>query len=327
MHRVVGRKLELAIGALNGLVGDYLERNQNGLRTELSVIAGGGRVSLTKQSLAAAYPAASSRVAVLVHGLMCTEDVWQMPAADARVPRDAESYGSLLARDLGITPVFIRYNSGLPIAENGARLAKLLGPLVARWPTPVTELILIGYSMGGLVVRAACHVAKLEGLPWLEQVERAIYVGTPHLGAPLERAGRVLTRVLRAIPDPVTRLVADIAELRSDGVKDLGDADLRHEDRARRQHTLSLRDPQHPVPLLPGIQHYLAAASLSDDPRLMTIFGDALVPVPSGTDGACKDDASIALPPSHVRLFPKMSHIAIAHHPDVYPAIRAWCET
>jgi triacylglycerol lipase len=318
MHRVVGRKLELAIGALNGLVGDYLERNQNGLRIEMAVIAGGERVSLTKQSLAAAYPAASSRVAVLVHGLMCTEDVFQMP--------DGQSYGSLLARDLGLTPVFVRYNSGLPIAENGAALAKLLGPLVARWPTSVTELILIGYSMGGLVVRSACHVAKLEGLPWLEQVERAIYVGTPHLGAPLERAGRVITRVLRAIPDPVTRLVADIAELRSDGVKDLGDADLRHEDRARRRHGLSLRDPEHPVPLLPGIQHYLAAASLSDDPRLMTIFGDVLVPVPSGTDGACIDGASIALPPSHVRLFPKMSHVALAHHPDVYPAIREWCE-
>lgn len=318
MQRVVGRKLELAIAALNGLVGDYLERNQNGLRTELSLVVAGEAVSLTGQSLAVAYPAASSRVAVLVHGLMCTEDIWQMP--------DGESYGSLLGRDLGLTPALIRYNSGLPIAENGAHLSKLLAELVRAWPTPVTELILIGYSMGGLVVRAACHVAKLEAEPWLALVRRAIYVGTPHLGAPLERAGRVLTRVMRAIPDPVTRLIADLAELRSDGVKDLGDADLRHEDRARRRASLSLRDPLHPVPLLPGIQHYLAAASLSDDPRLMTIFGDVLVPVPSGTDGACKDGASIALPPSHVRLFPKMSHIAIAHHPDVYPAIRAWCE-
>ena len=317
MPRVVGRKLELAIGALNGLVGDYLELHENGLRTELSLVAGGEPIALTKRSLAAAYPAPSPRVALLVHGLMCTEDVWQMP--------DGESYGSLLQADLGITPLFVRYNSGLPIAENGRRLSALLGELVAIFPVPIAELILIGYSMGGLVVRAACHTAKLDGLPWIHRVERAIYIGTPHLGAPLERAGRVLTRLMRAIPDPVTHLVADIAELRSDGVKDLGDADLRHEDRARRKPSLSLRDARHPVPLLEGIQHYLAAAALSDDPRLMTMFGDVLVPVPSGTDGACTDPASIALPPSHVKLFPKMSHVALAHHPTVYPAIREWC--
>jgi len=176
------------------------------------------------------------------------------------------------------------------------------------------------------VVRAACHVGKLENHRWLKLVKRAIYVGTPHLGAPLERAGRVLSKVLRAIPDPTVRLIHDLAEMRSAGVKDLGDADLRHEDRLLRKETMSLRDPRHPVPLLPQISHYLAAGSLSADPRLMTIFGDVLVPVPSGTDGACFDGASIGLPPSHVKLFPKTSHIALAHHLDVYAAIRGWCQ-
>src|SRR6185436_16834441 len=94
------------------------------------------------------------------------------------------------------------------------------------------ELILIGYSMGGLLVRGACHVAALRQLAWLPRVKTAIYVGTPHLGAPAERVGRLVAKLLQAIPDPYTRLVGSLSDLRSAGVKNLGDADLRHEDRA-----------------------------------------------------------------------------------------------
>jgi triacylglycerol lipase len=248
---------------------------------------------------------------------MCTESIWTLP--------DGTDYGTLLARDLGFTPVYVRYNSGRPIADNGADLARLLDELQRAWPVPVEEILPIGFSMGGLVIRAACHAASVDDGHFLPRIRRAIYVGTPHLGAPLERAGRVLSKFLRAIPDPYTRLIAELAELRSAGVKDLGDADIRHEDRARRVECFSLRDPRHPVPLLPNVQHYLVAASLSMEPILASLFGDTLVPVPSGTDGLCVDRASIALPPSHVHLVPGLHHITLAHHPDVYAQIRAWC--
>ena len=223
---------------------------------------------------------AAPRVVVLVHGLMCTEDVF-------RFPEGGGDYGSFLSRDAGFTPLYVRYNSGLAIADNGLALSALLGKLVAAWPAPLEEIVLVGYSMGGLVLRGAFHYASLEGAPWLALAKRAIYVGTPHRGSPLERAGRALSRLLEAIPDPYTRLVADLANLRSDGVKDLGDGDVRHEDRARGGASLSLRDPAHPVPLLPEIAHFLVAGSVSSDPLVARLFGDALVPVPSATDGVC----------------------------------------
>lgn len=136
----------------------------------------------------------------------------------------------------------------------------------------------------------------------------------------------MVTRLLAKVPDPTTRLVAQIADLRSDGLKDLGDADLRHDDRARRSTNVGLRDPRHPVPLLEGIRHHLAAGSLSFDPRLAGVLGDSVVPLASGTDGACFDAATIALPPDHVSLFPGFIHMAMANHPDVYARVRAWCE-
>lgn len=326
----MGKKLELAIAILNGAVGDHLARSGNGLATPMACIEGGDELTLSRAALERAFPSATPRIVVLVHGLMCTEDVWRHA--------DGSDYGSLLARDHGLTSLYVRYNSGLTLAENGAALASLLEQIVAAWPVPIEEIIPIGYSMGGLVVRSACHVASVardggsESHAWLPLVRRAIYVGTPHLGAPMERVGRFVSKVLRAVDDPYTRLVAELADLRSDGVKDLGDADLRHEDRFHLRSTaaaplapVGIRDPRHPVPLLARIQHYLVAGSLSTDVRLASLFGDSIVPLGSATDGGCTTAETFALPPSHVKIVHGATHVTIAHDLRVYEHLKEWC--
>ena len=314
----MGKKLEASLAVLNGAIGDYLVRTGNGLATAMGLVSRTGDpapLTLERAALSRALPAASPRVALLVHGLMSTESIWTMA--------DGTDYGALLARDLGYTAVYLRYNSGLAIPDNGASLSRALDAFVAAYPVPIESLVTIGHSMGGLVIRSACHVGRLEGpRAWLPLVQKAIYVGTPHLGAPLERVGRAVARLLRTIDDPYTRLIAEIADLRSDGLKDLGDADLRHEDRAARG--ARLRDPHHPVPLLPEIQHYLVAGALSESPWLATLFGDSVVPVRSATAGLV-DLTSGALPPSHVKILDGTSHLMLARDPQVYDAIREWC--
>lgn len=297
--------LERALGALNGAVGDYLARTKNGLATELLVLR-------DRTSMGGPVETAPSRsIVVLVHGLMCTEHVFQF--------EDGSDYGSRLRDEAGFSPWYIRYNSGLPIADNGALLSEQLERHVASWPVPVERIVLVGYSMGGLVVRAACHDALQSGRTWLSRVDGAVYVGTPHLGAPLERYARVVADFLARIDDPYARLVADLAGLRSEGVKDLGDADIRHEDRARRRATTSFRDPSHPVPLLTQIRHCLIAGTLDLDPAFVEWFGDALVPIPSATAGRA------ATPRDQVHVLSGVHHVALAHHHDVYARIRAWC--
>jgi len=313
----MGERLEQAIAVLNGLVGDYLAREHNGLATELGLYLGGVPVVPTGAGLARAYPEATPRAAVLVHGVMCTETIWRFPQGG--------DYGTGLRDELGVTPLYVRYNSGRPIADNGADLARLLQAVCDAYPGGLRELIPIGYSMGGLVVRSACHFAQAQRLPWLQRVQRAIYIGTPHLGAPAERVGRIAARVLRTIPDPYARLIGELGDLRSAGIKDLGDADLRHEDRASVTGRLSLGDPRHPVPLLPGIRHALVAGALSLNPRLAALFGDAIVPVRSAT--ARQGGALEApIPPERVRVIPERSHLELAHDPEVYAFIRAYCQ-
>jgi triacylglycerol lipase len=300
----VGRRLEFAIGVLNGAIGDHLERTGNGLSTSMSFVADDAPVAL------ADLPRPRERVAVLLHGLMCTEEVFRFASG--------EDYGTLLARDFGLVPLYVRYNTGLPIADNGLAFARLLDALVQAGG--VEEIVPLGYSMGGLVVRSACHHAVERGLGWVSKVRRAFYVGTPHRGAPLERAGRVLTRLLSRIPDPYVRLAADVAELRSAGIKDLGNADLRHDDRETREGFLA--DPEHPVPLLASIRHHLVAGSLTRAPWLTELFGDSVVPLSSGTDG--HHAGPRALPPANVRVMPGLSHMDIAHHPEVYAQLERW---
>jgi pimeloyl-ACP methyl ester carboxylesterase len=313
----MGRKLDASLAVLNGVIGDYLVKTGNELAIEMQLFAkvGGERpLAFGRSDLAGALPVATGRLVVLVHGLMSTERIWEMA--------DRTDYGTRLTSDLGYTPLYARYNSGRQIGENGARLSETLTSLMAGYPIPVDEIVLLGHSMGGLVVRSACHVARRDGASWLSKVKRAIYLGTPHLGAPLERIGRVVAGALRMVDDPYTRLIADIANLRSEGLKDLGHADLTREDRARdRGWSIAVTDPRHPVPLLPEIEHHLVAGSIAEHPVLTALFGDSLVPVESATAGL--DGAE--LPPGNVRHVPGVSHLALARSPAVYEYVRAWC--
>ncbi len=312
----MGKGVDQLLAVLNGLVGDYLMRTGNGLATEMACYQAGARVALDRESIARCHPEASPRVVVLVHGVLCDESVW--------AHEDGSDYGRSLARDRGFTPFYVRYNSGLPIADSGEALARTLEQLVLAYPVPVEELLLVGYSMGGLLVRRACHVAQSEGHAWLARVRRAIYIGTPHLGAPAERMGRSVVDLLRAIDDPYTRLISDIGALRSAGLQDLGHAHLRHEDRVHAPTLLPLADPRHPLPLLPSVRHYLIAGSIALDPRLAFLFGDAVVPIASATHGT--HPTGEPLPASHVRVLPGLGHLALARHPDVYAQINTFLE-
>lgn len=308
----MGKALELSIAILNGAVGDYLARTGNGLATPMSVVVAGQPVALDRAALADAFPGdadGSTKLVVMVHGLMCSEDVWDFP--------DGTTYGTRLAGDLGFVPVVLRYNTGLSIAENGRALDALLAGLLSAFPRPIEELVLLGYSMGGLVIRSACRLAEAQSSSWLSIVRRAVYVASPHQGAPMERAGRSLTKLLGLIPDPVVQSVVEVAETRSRGVKDLGDAVLGEGHPGQRNEAW---------PLSSRLDHYLVAGSLTRRPEIAEVLGDFMVPLPSGSDGHHGLAPVGTLPAAHVRVVYGASHLGMAHHPEAYEAIRSFLE-
>ncbi|WP_240360637.1 esterase/lipase family protein [Pyxidicoccus caerfyrddinensis] len=320
--RASGGGVEFAIGVLNGVVGDYLHRSDNGLATPMELFHDGRPLALDRESLRRAYPHSRGRLALWVHGLAVTEAVWSYPE------EPATTYGAQLERDHGFTPLYLRYNTGLHISDNGESLARLLEELVAAFPVPVEELVLVGYSMGGLVVRSACHVAAEAGQAWLSRVRRAVYIGVPHLGSPLERVGSAVSWVLRKVPNAYTQLIADVADLRSSGVKDLGVARLLKRDWEGASPDVPLQSRAHPVPLLPGISHHLVVGALAEKERHLVslLFGDGVVPLTSAAGRAGNTVHDLLVPPEHVRVVPGAHHFALAHDARVYAQLQSWFE-
>ena len=113
------------MAVLNATLGDELADQGSPLAIPMAVRRDRADVVPRRESLAVAFPEATSKVAVFLHGLGETEESWRLHA-DRHGLATESTYGSRLADDLGYTPVYLRYNTGLHISENGQHLTSLL---------------------------------------------------------------------------------------------------------------------------------------------------------------------------------------------------------
>jgi pimeloyl-ACP methyl ester carboxylesterase len=304
-----------AVGALNGIWGDTLARRNNGLALEMTLRHAGRDLAPTGPELRRAYPHATGRVAVFVHGLCETDDAW-MFGGPRHVP-----YGFRLQAELGYTPLYVRYNSGLHISDNGRRLARVLDRIGQEWPTEIHELALIGHSMGGLVARSACHYA--EDSQWREKVRHVFTLGSPHRGAPLERAANAATHVLSQVPE-TRALLAKPLKIRSVGIKDLGYGYLVDECWFEEDCDAFLRDTSREVPFLPTANHYFVCATLSKDPDALAgrLVGDLLVLKSSAWSQRRGEQLRFAI--ENYQHVGGATHFELLNHPAIYEQIRRW---
>ncbi len=285
------------LSAVNGLIGDRLAEERPELAIAMAVRGGRCDVPLEREALARTFPDATPDLVVFLHGLGENDDSW-----DARRDELGGSYGSRLAAD-GWTPVYLRANTGLSITHNGVALASLLDDLVGLWPTEVRRIALVGHSMGGLIMRAACAVVTDAAQQWNRLVTNVVTLGTPHLGAPLERTVHLGARALGVLPESAP--FGRILEYRSVGI-------------------LGLRrglagDVQH----LPHARYHLVAATLAASRRhpLSAVLGDLLVRYPSAVG---RDRRGREMFPGADVLHVRGDHFDLLNHPEVYDALRRW---
>jgi pimeloyl-ACP methyl ester carboxylesterase len=309
---------DAAIAAVNAAVGDHLHSQGNGLALAMEMRVSDRYVMPDETDWKGVR-----RIAVYVHGLGTTEWSWCLESA-AYHGDAAMNFGVMLERDLGIRPVFIRYNTGQHVSQNGRQLAILLETL-ARSAPDLEELILIGHSMGGLVVRSACHYGQTQEALWVQKTQRVFCLGSPHRGAPLEKFGNVVTGVLGAIDLPGTLIVARILEGRSAGIKDLRHGALVDEDWLGKDPDALLDEGRALVPLLPHIRYHFVSATITQDPThpLGQLIGDILVREGSAQGPKVEPESrTFAIETAR---FGGVLHHQLQNHPGVYEVIRNAC--
>lgn len=301
-ERPGSRARQDALAALNGVFGDHLQRSGNPLALPMSFQQAGETLALDSNQ-------ASTRAAVLkgtrepqpvllcIHGLCLHDGHWT---------RAGHDHGAVLAEALGWTPLYLRYNTGRSIAANGVALAGQLETLLQRWPN--LQLHVLAHSMGGLVMRSAIHHAE-DSQRWTAHLRSVSFLGTPHAGAPLERAGSGIDRLLDISPysAPFVRLGAS----RSEGITDL-------------RHGRIAAGPRDTHALPPALAAFAIAGTLG--PRVGTLkdrmLGDGLVPVTSAL--GTHRDFSLAIPPSRRRIVPETGHIELLSSPTVAAHLLEW---
>jgi PGAP1-like protein len=307
----------VALGALGGLIGDELEREDSDLQQPMAVRAAGRAVRPEPAALGRAFPQATPRIVVFVHGLMETELAWRLGAGP-----EGETYGSRLALDLHCSPLYVRYNSGRHISENGRSLAELLEELVASWPIEVEQIALVGHSLGGLVARSAGHYGSERGHRWVRLVRHVVSLGSPHMGAPMAQAVHWASAGLDVVPE--TRFFAAFLRRRSAGIRDLRQGSLVDDDWRDRDPDALRAAACREIPLLEGATHCFVAATVTRRAGhpLGRLLGDCLVLQPSASGRS--RTRRIAFRCHHGMHLGGAHHLMLLNHPVVYEGLREW---
>jgi len=289
--------------AVNALWGDRLVERNNALAVSLTVRSGSQPVGVDRGSLAAAFPDATPHIAVLLHGLGQTERCWSGGSGDL-----SGVLGSLVETP-GLTPVPVRYNTGLPVARTGDELSHLLSSIRRNWPVEHPVVSLVGYSMGGLVARRSWATAAASGEAWAEEARHLITIGAPHRGSPLARAAAAGAGILKL--SRTSRPLGEFLDAQSVGMKNLRDG-------AGVAEMWGGAVSANSAGAAAGLREHVIAAVVTGDSShpVGAVAGDLVVRVGSATAGTAHA--------ANVRVLGRRRHFDLMRDPEVTAQVVGW---
>lgn len=295
--------------ALNGVLGDHMLQSQNPLALPMVMYDRYGQLQRGELS---------GRVVILIHGLCMNHLSW--------APGESSGLGEhILYHQQQANVLYLNYNTGRRISSNGRSFSNLLEKLISNNPR-ITEIDLIGHSMGGLVSRSALFYGKQSTCKWIDYVENLVCIGSPHQGAVLERLGFMLQEKVGKIP--FASVLAQLGNLRSAGIIDLRHGSVRDDDWEHLEARIGqMDDCRKPAPLPSRIKTYLIAGTLereSSSSKTLEAIGDYLVSVKSALGDHPHPQFRLKVPEDHKAVFYGLNHMEIQYHPKVREQIIAW---
>ena len=311
---------EAMLAAINGVLGDQLVATANPLAITMSLRHEGKPLILDKAVFSQRLPRATGKLLVVVHGLCMNDLQWTTGGKNGAT----YSHPDVLAKELGYTPVYLHYNTGLHTSVNGQQFAGLLEALLGAWPQPVEELSLLAHSMGGLVSRSACHAAEQSGMVWRGKLKSIVFLGTPHHGAPLERVGNWIDTTL--VSNAITRPFGAIGQIRSSGITDLRYGHVLESSWLGRGRFERSPDSREPLPLPAGVTCFSVAATTSSaaSPLKEALLGDGLVPLRSALGQHDEAPHCLGFLPENQWTAYATGHMALLSRPDVGAQAVKW---
>jgi pimeloyl-ACP methyl ester carboxylesterase len=308
-------ELESIRSVLNGVVGDYLEEKENPLEIKIQFRLKGKTINLNRKGLKTAYPDINGKILLMIHGSCMNDIQWT---------RNEHNHGDLLAKELGKTPLYLHYNSGRHISNNGQDLSSLLEKLIAQWPVPIESLEILAHSMGGLVSRSALYYGNQQKKNWTKYIRKVVFLGTPHHGAPLEKVGNYIDVILEAIP--YAKPFARLGKVRSAGITDLRYGNLIEEDWKSHERFEPKGDQRQRIPLARSIDFYNIAAILGKEKDIIGphIIGDGMVGIKSAIGEHDDPKKNINFKEKHTFLIYENGHLDLLSSYDVYTTIKGF---
>lgn len=308
-------KREVMQSVLNGLIGDHLEKTDNALKIGMQFRHLGEALLIDRKSIADAYPTVNGKILLMVHGSCMNDMQWT---------HKEHNHGKALAEVFDQTPVYLHYNSGRHISTNGQELNIFLEKLLSQWPVAVKEITIVAHSMGGLVSRSALHYGQEQKQPWTKKLRKIFFLGTPHHGASLEKAGNYVEVILKAIP--YAKPFARLAKIRGAGVTDLRYGNLLDEDwQDIDQHSIQGDQRTH-VPLPKKIACYGIAgvAAKATASKTKKSLGDNLVSTKSALGQHKNPAKNLDFIKEHTMIAYESNHTDLLGNLEVYTQIKKW---
>ena len=303
---------EAIISILNGVLGDYLDKNHNPLAIQMSLRSEGKPIDyihLNKE-----IERSGNRLMILVHGLCMNDIQWS---------RKGMNYGSSLSEEFSIPHIHLHYNTGKHISENGEDFSQIMESLREKLPA-LSHVDIVTHSMGGLVTRSALHSAELNNRTWPDMVKKVVFLGTPHNGALLERAGNWFEMLLDNTP--YTAPFIRVGRIRSNGITDLRYAYLVHEDWEGKNVFQEKGHPGKFLSLPKSIQFYAIAATTSKGEHHIGdhIIGDGLVTKSSAFGERDKTHQDLHIPNENKFWINGVAHLDLMCNPTVLEKVSSW---